>query len=419
MNPLIHLRLVPAALLAAAACAAEPGAAVVAPAPQQGVDFTKRADNAPAPSPGDNTVIVTRSDNGQVTELRMHNDDDVRVIVNGRVIDKPHIKRDGHKVIVLGDDGQTLTTFELEGMPGIAAIAPPHAPSGVAAVAPSVGFYSPAPTPREAPPVMLGISLGDVGPALREHLSLGDREAILVERVLDDTPAAEAGLRQWDVIVSIDGSDDAGGQTLHEALMGHKPGDQLRLKVIRGCDEKSIKVELAPYDAQKLAMSDTNDGELEIEQDWPAPQAFSYSVPSPAQPYVMRDWQDMVREQLSRRLSGRELEEAIKAMNEAIDSAHFDAQPGQNYGVFEFKWDGDKHKLVIPKGAPQWSQQVPDQWGQALKFDAPKLEKRVERSAEETKERFETLQRELEQRMDRLAEQIERLSRAMEQMKDN
>jgi len=405
MKAMNHLRLAPAILLAGVACAGGPGAAPeyvsVAPGPQAGVDFTTRA---PTPPPGakSRTHISQTGDDGQTSELHI-NDDKVRVIINGREVEAPRIKRDGRHIIVLGENGEKLTTFELEGAPGAFRVAPPAPPAP-----PEVGFMTR--TRAEAPPVMLGISFDDPGPALRHHLGLGERGAIMIEQVVEGTPASEAGLKRWDVIVSIDGSKEASGEILHDALMSHEPGDELKLWVMRGCEKKDFEVELAPYDAQKLGMA-PKDVEV-IEREWPTPEAFG--TPSPPQAFVWRDYRDMVRGQLERRLDGEELEDAMRAMEEALGSMRFDAQGGQGYGVFEFKWDGDSHKLVIPKEMPRWSKERQEQLGQAMQLYGPKIEQRVEREAVEARERFETLQRELEQRIDRLAEEIERLSRALE-----
>ncbi len=410
MNTLKPLWITPAVLLAAVACASEPGGGdnaviEITPAAQEVVDFTVRADPPAPPSPRASvkadTVVITQSDGkGEVKELHM-NGDDVRVIVNGRVIEQPNIKKDGKHIIVLDQDGNKLTTFEYEGIPSAPKVLAFRGDGS------EMRFGAP-PSPGQTPPVMLGISLGDPGEALRSHLGLGGRGAILVEHVVDGTPAAEAGLHRWDVIVSIDGSDEAGSKVLHEALMSHRPGDEMRLWVIRGCKKLDFKVELAPYDHGKLSNVERDD--VEIEQEWPTAQRFN--APAPPQPFVWRDQRDIVKKQLSKQLDGRQLEEAMRAFEEAMGSVRFGVEPGEGYGVFEFKWDGNDHKLVIPKGAPQWREQVTDQWGQKLSYGQEK----AARGAEAAGERFEVLQHELEARMDRLAAQIEKLSRALERM---
>ncbi len=107
---------------------------------------------------------------------------------------------------------------------------------------------------RENPPrVMLGITFGEPSKVLRKHLKLnGDVHAILVEKVIEGLPAALAGIEEYDVIVSIDGSEQADGETLTKILSEKEPGDTIKLAVLRGGEKLKIKVKLAKYDAQAL-----------------------------------------------------------------------------------------------------------------------------------------------------------------------
>ncbi len=415
MNALIILKMAPAAMLVAIACAGEPERdnelVIVAPEPPRGVDFTVRTEPAPPAPPkaavrSTNRVIMSHDDGfGQVVELRMLGDEDVRVIVNGRQIDEPRIKRDGKRVVVLGEDGKQLTTFELEGL-GFGKDAPFADDTRFGK--PGVGFFRSAPSQAKTPPVMIGISMGEPGEALRAHLGLKDTDALLVEQVFDGTPADDAGIQRWDVVVSINGSEGASSATLHEALMTSEPGDDMKLWVMRGCEKHKVKVELAPYDAHRLSLADKQ--EVKIRQAWPSGTA----APTPPKPFVWHDHSDMVKKQLSERLDGRELEAAMRAFEEAMGSVEFGFEPGEGYGVFEFRWDGDEHKLVIPKTAPKWDA-LRDQAGQNLRFGR----EQAERGAAHAEDRLEALHKQLEARMDRLAKEIDRMSRMLERLAED
>jgi PDZ domain len=104
-----------------------------------------------------------------------------------------------------------------------------------------------------APKVMLGINLGEPSKVLRKHLNLKDgTQAILVESVIDGLPADKSGLEDFDVIISIDGSDDAHGELLKKVLSEKDAGDMMKLIVLRGGEKIKIKVKLAAYDGKAL-----------------------------------------------------------------------------------------------------------------------------------------------------------------------
>lgn len=61
------------------------------------------------------------------------------------------------------------------------------------------GSLSTAPT--EPPKFMIGVSLAEVPASLRAHITLEDKQGIMVGRVMPDSPAAKAGLQQYDIIL--------------------------------------------------------------------------------------------------------------------------------------------------------------------------------------------------------------------------
>jgi putative serine protease PepD len=65
-----------------------------------------------------------------------------------------------------------------------------------------------------------------------------------IGQVAGGGPAADAGLRSGDVVTSIDGRAVSGADALVNAVDGHKPGDEVTLKVRRGGSTSDIKVKL-------------------------------------------------------------------------------------------------------------------------------------------------------------------------------
>jgi len=85
--------------------------------------------------------------------------------------------------------------------------------------------------------------------------SAGDREGVLVEELVDDAPAGEAGLREGDVIVALDDESIEDGDELHEFLSETEPGQTVAVSVMREGKMRTYEIELAEA-PNKLKLSD-------------------------------------------------------------------------------------------------------------------------------------------------------------------
>ncbi len=104
------------------------------------------------------------------------------------------------------------------------------------------------------PPVMLGITMGHVDEDLAEDLDLDDEEGIVINSVLDGLPADEAGLREGDVIIEIEGESPVDSELLLEYLNDMEPGDDLEVTILRRGKERVVDIELAEYDPEALGV---------------------------------------------------------------------------------------------------------------------------------------------------------------------
>jgi S1-C subfamily serine protease len=82
-----------------------------------------------------------------------------------------------------------------------------------------------------------------------EHPYLGvqitdDENGALIAEIVPGSPAAEAGLRQGDVVTEVAGSEVASADELREAVADRKPGDSLELTVERDGEMMTVTVEL-------------------------------------------------------------------------------------------------------------------------------------------------------------------------------
>lgn len=68
-------------------------------------------------------------------------------------------------------------------------------------------------------------------------------EGLVIERVMEDSPAAEAGIEEGDVIIAIDGEEAEGFSTLQEAVQEAGEADRsVKLKLQRDGKEMTIKI---------------------------------------------------------------------------------------------------------------------------------------------------------------------------------
>ncbi len=71
-----------------------------------------------------------------------------------------------------------------------------------------------------------------------------DEMGYVVRRVFPGEPAAEAGLKQGDVITAVNGKSFGEEETLPGVIAQHKPGEKVKLRVLRGGKEKTFTVTL-------------------------------------------------------------------------------------------------------------------------------------------------------------------------------
>jgi S1-C subfamily serine protease len=82
---------------------------------------------------------------------------------------------------------------------------------------------------------------------------------VTVHSVTPDSPAGKAGLKGSDRIVMADGKEVKTFADLKEVLAGHKPGDQVPLKVVRDGAEQTVTVTLGEAPAPRADAAPTAD----------------------------------------------------------------------------------------------------------------------------------------------------------------
>jgi Do/DeqQ family serine protease len=88
----------------------------------------------------------------------------------------------------------------------------------------------------------LGARLQSVTPDLARSLGMAAPSGALVAEVWPGGPAAGAGVRQGDVVVSVDGRPAADASSVNYAVGTHRPGDPVQLGLLRGGKPVSVSL---------------------------------------------------------------------------------------------------------------------------------------------------------------------------------
>ncbi len=90
----------------------------------------------------------------------------------------------------------------------------------------------------------LGIAYVSLNPAIASQLKTQQKQGIVVGRVAQGSPAAQAGLQPRDIITAVDNNPLKDESDLARLMATHKPGDTVTLTVIRGGQQQNVQVQL-------------------------------------------------------------------------------------------------------------------------------------------------------------------------------
>ncbi|MCE5249694.1 trypsin-like peptidase domain-containing protein [bacterium] len=101
----------------------------------------------------------------------------------------------------------------------------------------------------------VGIRPEEITKEIQEAMNLPGKEGVLIKEILPDTPAAKAGLKHGDVIVTLDGKKVKDFQSFLFEIGNHAPGDTVNLGYIRESKDRSVKLTLSERPAITLAQN--------------------------------------------------------------------------------------------------------------------------------------------------------------------
>ena len=81
---------------------------------------------------------------------------------------------------------------------------------------------------------------------LAAHHNLSQEYGVYVHETGENSPAAQAGIQSGDILIALDGEPVTGLDALHRALLTHKFGDVLAIRLIRKLDIVQVTATLTP-----------------------------------------------------------------------------------------------------------------------------------------------------------------------------
>lgn len=98
----------------------------------------------------------------------------------------------------------------------------------------------------------IGVACEPLSPAMRAQLGVAGEQGVLVQDVVADSPAAQAGLKQYDVILTVDDQPIAEPQALARAV-AQAQDKELTIRYLRAAKEATVTVKPAPRPAEPMA----------------------------------------------------------------------------------------------------------------------------------------------------------------------
>ncbi|MDJ0668657.1 MAG: DegQ family serine endoprotease [Desulfobacterales bacterium] len=101
----------------------------------------------------------------------------------------------------------------------------------------------------------LGVGIQNLTPELSEYYGIDRKEGVLVTQIYEGDPADEAGIREGDIIVGLDGREIKTSRELSRYVAEAGVGSKLKIALIRDGRQKTVRVKLAKRPDQEPTLA--------------------------------------------------------------------------------------------------------------------------------------------------------------------
>ncbi len=99
----------------------------------------------------------------------------------------------------------------------------------------------------------LGVAVQDLTPELAKAFDLKNQQGAVVTQILEESPAAKAGLKPGDIIIAINGKKVKNGTSIRNAIGLLRIGDKVAMQVIQKGKRKTVTAIIAKKESIKIA----------------------------------------------------------------------------------------------------------------------------------------------------------------------
>jgi S1-C subfamily serine protease len=105
---------------------------------------------------------------------------------------------------------------------------------------------------------MLGVRMGAPGTQLAQAMHVDPRKTTIINHVAPETPAMRGGLEQWDLVVLVNGSEDASPSAIRTILHHAVPGEEIDFEIVRKGVRRDVEIVLEPADSSRMTSGVTD-----------------------------------------------------------------------------------------------------------------------------------------------------------------
>jgi serine protease Do len=121
----------------------------------------------------------------------------------------------------------------------------------------------------------IGVYLQELTPELKESMDLKEStEGVLVNGVVEDSPAEKAGIEEGDVIISLDNKKIGSIDKLTSLVRKTSPGTEVEIKAIRDGEEKDFQMTIG--ESSSSGLYNLNPEKLKIEKNMIEPFKWNF-----------------------------------------------------------------------------------------------------------------------------------------------